>query len=364
MPDLSELLAAEAASFDVRVPPVEEIVRRRRTRVAARSSAALACVAVAGAVGFAALQAETDSLTGPNPRTAHGRPATPAPPPQSDWPSQAPNAAARDGVLPAVAALPFADRVGVVAQEETSEGIWAVSRMPGGPGTLGDTNGRYGVDWVQRAEYGELLLLDPTGSRILRAVPLPGVPPQTLVVHDTAVYCARQGDGGLPDSMLCRADRNGSGTAVRIFAAAGPDPAPTVEVPGWQRQDATSDDEFAAVVRCPAGVCVEGPRGTVPFHPATLVLPYDRRQAADTAEACSHVETALVAQERVTSAGDRDWEAVESALYAAERAGRASSDPIFVRNLTEPGSFIEGDTQTLGDVTDRLGGLCGLATGG
>jgi len=60
------------------------------------------------------------------------------------------------------------------------------------------------------AEYGELLLLNPTRARILRAYPFAGAPPHWLLVTDHAVYCGRAGDGALPDSMVARVARGGS----------------------------------------------------------------------------------------------------------------------------------------------------------
>ena len=49
MPDLEDLLAAEAARYDVRQPPVAEIRRRRQRRLLARAGGALAVVALLGA---------------------------------------------------------------------------------------------------------------------------------------------------------------------------------------------------------------------------------------------------------------------------------------------------------------------------
>jgi len=66
-------------------------------------------------------------------------------------------------------------------------------------------------------EYGELLLVTPDRSRILRAYPFRDVPPQWLLVTPRAVYCGRQGDGGVPNSMVCRVDRPTGALTVVVF---------------------------------------------------------------------------------------------------------------------------------------------------
>jgi hypothetical protein len=65
---------------------------------------------------------------------------------------------------------------------------------------------------------GELLLLDPSGSRIRRAYPFHGVPPQWLLVTPTAVLCGRAGTAELPDAMVCRIDRATGELRVRVLA--------------------------------------------------------------------------------------------------------------------------------------------------
>ena len=362
MPDLEDLLAAEAARYDIRQPPVADIRRRHLRRAQARAGAcglALTVVVIAGVV--------LGPWDGPwpgreQPVAQDPQPSASAAP--AEGPSQTEQDARRDGVPRAVAALSFSDRVDIITREPDQEGVWAISRMPGPPGTLGDTSARYGVDWIQRAEYGELLLLDTTGTRILRALPLPGVPPQAFRIHDDAVYCSREGDGALPDSMICRIDRNGPGRLVRVYDAEGPDRSAPVDLPGWQRQAAPVHGVFSDVVACPEGLCVSGSAGQVPFHPITLAVPYDRATAPDTAAACQRAREAVAAQERVTAPDDPDWTDVEDAMHRAWEAGQGSSDPLFVRTLVERGSVAPGDTQTLGDAVDRLAGLCGLTTTG
>jgi hypothetical protein len=270
MPDLSELLAAEAARYEVRQPPVSAIRRRRQRRVAARTGGALVALAL-GIGGAVLLTPGTEALTEREERTAQDPPTTPGPEAVSG-PSQSEQDARRDGVLPEVAALPFVERVRIVAQEEAPEGVWAVTRIPGGPGVLGDPAGRYGVDWVQRAEYGELVLLDTAGTRILRAYPLPGVPPGLLRVHDSGVYCARRGDGALPVSMLCRIDRNTFELAVRVFLPTGPD-APELEqtlLPTWRRDPSAIPQVLDALVDCGSSVCAQGRDGQATIDAGTL----------------------------------------------------------------------------------------------
>ena len=52
---------------------------------------------------------------------------------------------------------------------------------------------------------------------LFRSYPFRGVPPQWLLVTPQAVYCGRQGDGGLPDSMVCRVDRSTGALTVVVF---------------------------------------------------------------------------------------------------------------------------------------------------
>lgn len=152
----------------------------------------------------------------------------------ADGPSQPRDEAARDGVLPAVAALTFDQRVEVrdpsagaaPTRVETDQGVWVVSHMPVdttdlsggcGLGATDDPDAVYRRDTICTVEYGEVLLLDHDEQRILRAFPLPGFPPQRLTVTDDAVWCGKVGDGGLPDSMLCRIDRQTYDWQVRVF---------------------------------------------------------------------------------------------------------------------------------------------------
>jgi hypothetical protein len=99
--------------------------------------------------------------------------------------------------------------------------VWAISEVPRTTDApdcvIGDSSGLYGTDFVCLAEYHEVLLLTDDLSQIVHAYPLPGQPARLLLVTDEAVYCARQGDGGLLDSMLCRIDRQSLDITGRIF---------------------------------------------------------------------------------------------------------------------------------------------------
>lgn len=135
----------------------------------------------------------------------------------------------RDGVIPALAAIPFADRVHVVKSARTPEGVWALSRPPASIEKytkgcrLGPEAGKYPVNTICTSDYGELLLLNSSSSRIVRAYPLPAVPPTYLLVTAKAVFCGRNGDRklsetALPDSMVCRVDRKTLQARVHVFA--------------------------------------------------------------------------------------------------------------------------------------------------
>lgn len=135
--------------------------------------------------------------------------------------SQTPGDALRDGVLPALAELPYEVRVGPIESIETAEGTWIVSRPPEAIDAytkecrLGAEIGRYPTDFICTTEYGELLLV--RDGVIVRAYPFPGAPPEFLIVTDDTVYCARGSEPRLPDTMVCRIDRASLEALVRVF---------------------------------------------------------------------------------------------------------------------------------------------------
>jgi hypothetical protein len=261
----------------VDVPPTPDPVAsvrrgmRHRQRVR-RVQAATAALAVFGVALAASLALSSD------PRRARVSP-LPGASTAVPGPSQTAEEAARDGVVPAVAALTFTARVGILATAVTPEGVWAVSRMPldsGDPstGSVGK-GGSYGKGFVNASEYGEVLLLDRNRSRILRAFPLPGLPPQRLLVTPSAVFCERQGDGGLPDSMLCRVDRTTYAWKARIFPSqldSGFNPAPPDRYvpPNWSIGRPVAGAMFQTLRSDGSSLVVTGDAASGRVDPVTL----------------------------------------------------------------------------------------------
>ena len=177
--------------------------------------------------------------------------------PTVDTPSQTASEAVRDEVFRAVAELPVGVRVETLVWAAAPEGIWVLSR----PGSLEthlltgscepDAEGCvYGRDWVNVADYGELLLMDPTGREVLRAFPMPGLVPSWLYVGDEAVYAGRIGDGALPDASVVRIDRVTLEASGLVFPA--PETGGTLVVEaiaagewldGWSLDDGSASGE-------------------------------------------------------------------------------------------------------------------------
>jgi len=199
-------------------------------------------------------------------------------------PSQSPEDAARDGVVPELAELPFELRVEIDAEIDLPDSRWALSRpsvatydLTDGC-RLGDPDGLYGRDSICVLEYGEVLLLDGTGTTILRAYPLPRHPPQAIVISDDDVYCIRQGDGALPDSMLCRIDRITGEWTVRVFpleseSAFVPLPADRFIPGNWVINEPDGWIGFEGLfVRDDGLLQTDGYSGTAIFDPVTLEM--------------------------------------------------------------------------------------------
>ncbi len=197
-------------------------------------------------------------------------------------PSQDAGSAERDGVVPALAELPIALRVEPIESIASKEGRWVLSRPTAAtldlaPGCgLGDPEGVYGRDIICVVEYGEVLLMDADGSEILRAYPLPSLPPQHLVVTDDAVFCGRQGDGGLPDSMLCRIDRATLEWTVRVFpfssaSAFGADGEQAIPA-NWVIEEPMDAGYLDQMTATDDGLVVEGWSGRRLVDPITLEL--------------------------------------------------------------------------------------------
>lgn len=302
--------------------------------------------------------------------------------------SQTPGEAERDGVLPAVAALTFDQRVelptparpGEATRIETAEGVWIVSRMPRetagdegcGLGDTDDPNALFRRDVICTTEYGEVLLLDHDEQRILRAFPLPGLPPQRIAVSDDAVWCARVGDGGLPHSVLCRIDRDTHEWQVRIFphhpsweqhvrdgnAGSGIDPT-TGELwlpDNWSVEDGDvrydqrflgaewtfEDGVLAATGR---GTHVATARGTLRYAPDTLepIPPCALRVDTEAVRTDGAVEliTTISVEDGAESCGfdpTVTWELLDSNGWPVQVADEAVRQ---VQHVIEPGSPIE-----------------------
>ena len=229
---------------DMAYPAVDALVTGARRRVVAsrrrRLAALFAATAAALVVGVLVTTQSTHlAVQQPAGRgaTTPAPSATPTPtasPTSSPTATQPPSQSAGDarvyGIDPAIAALPIGVRVlqldpaiwpVATTQASTPEGLWLVS-FP---------YASAGIDLVahpQLTEYGELLLMTPDRSRILSAYPFRDVPPQWLLVTPHAVYCGRQGDGGVPNSMVCRVDRSTGALTVVVFRS--PDDPSTDEV--------------------------------------------------------------------------------------------------------------------------------------
>ena len=224
---------ADAAAY----PDVDALVAGARRHVAATRRRRLA---VLGAVTAAVMVVGGVAMTRPTqqalPQPAGTGASSPTASPTTSLPASQSTADARAyGIEAAVAALPIEVRVQpldtavwpvATTQASTPEGLWLVSRAERSPNY--DDAAHPGL----LTEYGELLLLTPDRGRILRAYPFRGVPPQWLLVTPQAVYCGRQGDGGLPNSMVCRVDRSTGALTVVVFPTPDAnDPTGTLTVP-------------------------------------------------------------------------------------------------------------------------------------
>jgi len=197
-------------------------------------------------------------------------------------PSQSVADAQRDGVVPEVAALPIELRVDPVFELRAAEGVWVVSRLHDDVwtltdnGVLGDPGGQYVADFIDVPEYGEVLLLDGSSSAIIRAWPLPGLPPQRLILTPEAAYCAKQGDGGLPDSMVCRIDRATGEALVRVFPwvnDSGYPPPPDTTLPEyWTINEPVGLVLFQDLTGTEAAIAVSGQDGYALLDRTTLEI--------------------------------------------------------------------------------------------
>jgi hypothetical protein len=198
--------------------------------------------------------------------------------------SQSPQDAARDGVVPVLAALPLNERVDAAAAVGTAEGRWVFSTPDQIPTeaapdcALGDPLGTRWRDFLCIDEYGEILLMNADGTRIIRAFPLPFAHTTThLVVTDKAVYCASQGDGGLPDSLLCRIDRTTLTMLVRVFpwqtdSAFAPPQSPDLYAPATWVLDQPRDAMFSTLALSGGHLQISEGGNRADVDPQTLQL--------------------------------------------------------------------------------------------
>lgn len=202
-------------------------------------------------------------------------------------PSQTEADAVRDQVVSALAALPFDVRVHQVDEAfgptrvDTNEGTWIISQplvdsadLTDGC-ILGDPGGIYGLERVCAYEYAEILLLAHGTGQIIRAYPFPGLAPRSLQATAEALYCIRQGDGGLPDSMLCRIDLATFDATVRVFPSALDSAFPPFD--GWMPSSWVVDAPTDMVLwenldATDSGITITGSSGIATVDPDTLTI--------------------------------------------------------------------------------------------
>ena len=144
-------------------------------------------------------------------------------------PSQTPADATRDGVDPELAAAPMDVRSVWSAVVQAEPDRWVLSRPT--PGLQ-----------AAFAEYGEVLLLDPRGT-IVRAYPMPGVPPKWIHVTQDVVYAGAIGDGALPTSTVVRIARQTLQADVVVFGDA------TGKLPArWRHATAAETKAYADLI--------------------------------------------------------------------------------------------------------------------
>lgn len=94
---------------------------------------------------------------------------------------------------------------------------------------------------------------------------------------DEAVFCSSQGDGALPDSMLCRIDRSTLDWMVRVFPSSvdsGFNPVPTDQyIPdNWMIDRPVNDAMFLGLKETLDGLVTEGYLADYVINPMTLEL--------------------------------------------------------------------------------------------
>jgi hypothetical protein len=144
-------------------------------------------------------------------------------------PSQSAADAARDKVLPDIAAMPLSQRLAPIEAEHPGtqtqaigpEGTWVISSpdissiagsCPNPPPKVyeGDSSSQL----ISCVRYTEILLMTPNLGRVIKAFPIADTPPQWLTLTPEAIYCGRQSAGR---SMICRIDRKSMDLTGRTF---------------------------------------------------------------------------------------------------------------------------------------------------
>jgi len=290
----------------------------------------------------------------------------------SGGPSQSPADAIRDQVVPEVAALPAGIRGRQVIESvdpthiAASEGIWVISEVHPriafaltpdcGLGNLG-TDSVYRRDVICLTEYAEIILFDPQDGSILRAYPFPGIPPSSLRITDDALYCSRQGDGALPDSMLCRIDRITLEPTVKVFPA-GPsqDSAYWSWTPrGWSVEEPVDLVLWEHLAVTDDGIAISGHDGTAVVDPDTLEI------GAVTASTPSQSATDAARDQVVTGLATLPVHARVRPIEAWSGRSTRIDTPEGTWMISEPGSEPfpgANDGCTLGEGVYRVDYVC------
>jgi hypothetical protein len=276
---------------DLRSQVGPRVPTRRRGPRLVPALAGFAVIALLVTIGWLARPSDS-TPPAVNPPT----PTVTTPPPTTESAgSQSFPDAARDGVNLFMAWLSVSQRVAPsepftrvgTTRITAPEGTWVISepdlepyRNPAtscvvrkGKGE-GKTRNAYDICYG----YSEILLMSTDLKRILRAYPIPDLPAQWLVLTPDAIYCGRQGDGAIPDSMVCRIDRSTHAFTGRVFPHSGladpPVPHTFAGWPGtWSNNPPTSRTGFDRATIDPTGALrISNAQGksTITLDPITL----------------------------------------------------------------------------------------------
>lgn len=182
-------------------------------------------------------------------------------------PSQSATDARRDGVIPELAEASLHARSDRLAGVDTRDGRWVISRPSKALQDasikdgcrLGPEGGENGTEAICTIEYGEILLV--RGGEIMRAYPMPEVPPTWIYAADDAIFGGRIGDGCLPHSTLFRIDRATFALELIVFPQTEDLPA---LLPSWRVATELEEPLFNKLVDTPNGIPVTAEFG--PFR--------------------------------------------------------------------------------------------------